>query len=178
MTKAARYTVIIDRHLGESDGDAYSYHDGTGEAAVAQLAKEIQDAWDTGGVSGSFRITERRIIDWNKESSLEALPVSYEDNPNVLAPGTIVTPVFFPLTESIVGVVITSHPDFPRVAWISNERGVFLTEESPRDLTVEPLPNRDNSSDPTIDHQELASVLALLAKAGDDERRERRTHPE
>lgn len=63
MTRAARYTVLIDRELGESDGSGV-YHDGTGNAAVGQLARELQEAWDGGSVSGFFEVVSRQIVTW------------------------------------------------------------------------------------------------------------------
>lgn len=64
MTRAARYTVLIDRELGESDGITWGYHDGQGRHAAEHLAKELQEAWEAGGVSGFFEVVERRIVDW------------------------------------------------------------------------------------------------------------------
>jgi hypothetical protein len=65
MTKAARYTVLIDRELGQSDGRALGYHDGFGRHAVEQLTRELQEAWnESGSVSGFFEVVERCIIDW------------------------------------------------------------------------------------------------------------------
>jgi len=57
----ARYTVIIDRYLTDDCDGTGIYHDGSGEAAAAQLARELQEAWDCGGVAGHFRVTERYV---------------------------------------------------------------------------------------------------------------------
>jgi len=50
------YTVIIDRDGAE---DAPDHHDGTADGAIAQLARELQEAWDLAGVGGFFTITSR-----------------------------------------------------------------------------------------------------------------------
>ena len=84
MTKAARYTVLIDRALGESDGHG-AHHNGRGEAAVEQLARELQEAWTTSGsVSGFFRIVSRQLVEWPAtETGLGQLPTHFEDEPPV-----------------------------------------------------------------------------------------------
>ena len=80
MTKAARYTVLIDRELGESDGSGV-YHDGTGQAAVAQVAQELQEMWDEAGGTGFFEIVQRRIVTWPSanENLFKYEPRHYED---------------------------------------------------------------------------------------------------
>lgn len=85
MTRAARYTVLIDRELGESDGDAHGYHDGTGPAAVEQLSRELQRAWESGDVSGYFEVVSRQLIDWPEGRGGGDLifaqePTHFEDN--------------------------------------------------------------------------------------------------
>ena len=80
MTKAARYIVLIDRQLGESDGSSI-YHDGTGQAAATQLAKELQEAWDSGGVDGFFEVVSRQVISWpaDTEGLFAHVPRHFED---------------------------------------------------------------------------------------------------
>lgn len=80
MTRAARYTVLIDRELGESDGSGV-YHDGTGQAAVGQVAKELQELWDEAGGTGFFEIVQRRIVEWPavNENLFKSEPRHYED---------------------------------------------------------------------------------------------------
>jgi len=60
-TPVARYTVIIDRYLTDDCDGTGVYHDGSGAAAVEQLTRELQEAWDCGGVAGHFRVTERYV---------------------------------------------------------------------------------------------------------------------
>lgn len=80
MTRAARYTVLIDRELGESDGSGV-YHDGTGQAAVEQLARELQELWDEAGGTGFFEIIQRQIVTWpaTNENLFKHAPRHYED---------------------------------------------------------------------------------------------------
>lgn len=80
MTKAARYTVLIDRELGESDGSGV-YHDGSGDAAVAQVARELQDLWNEAGGTGFFAVVQRRIVEWpaTNENLFKSEPRHYED---------------------------------------------------------------------------------------------------
>lgn len=89
MAKYARYTVIVERELGESDGSGV-YHDGTGKAAVEQLNKELQEAWNSGSVAGFFRVTERHILDLESATGLGELPTDYEDEPNLEPPTPVV----------------------------------------------------------------------------------------
>ena len=80
MTRAARYTVLIDRELGESDGSGV-YHDGTGQAAVAQLARELQEMWNEAGGTGFFEVVQRQVVTW-PETNVNLFkhePRHYED---------------------------------------------------------------------------------------------------
>lgn len=81
MTQYARYTVIVDRELGETD--YIDSHHGDGVKAVAQLAGELQEAWDATGVGGHYQITERRIVDDEGPGyvDLNALPREFDDDP-------------------------------------------------------------------------------------------------
>ena len=63
MTKIARYVVIIDREIGEQDGQEDGYHDGTGTDAVRQLSAEIQEAIDESGAPYcSYKIVQRVVL--------------------------------------------------------------------------------------------------------------------
>lgn len=75
-----RYTVIIERELGESDGQEYGYHDGTGQDAAIQLADELQRVWGSGAIAGNFRVV-RRLLEQPHERALEDLPTLFEDDP-------------------------------------------------------------------------------------------------
>lgn len=76
----ARYTVLVDREIGEQDGGG-EYHDGNGERAVKQLAKELQEGWDAAGIAGNFRIIKRALGDGEAPPALESIPVSYDHDP-------------------------------------------------------------------------------------------------
>ena len=55
----ALYTVTIAREMPEQD---YGPH-ATEDAAVMQLAKELQEAFDDGHIDGFFKITNRSIVE-------------------------------------------------------------------------------------------------------------------
>ena len=81
MSKFARYTVIVDRQVGEHDGGGV-YHDGTGAAGVEQLSKELQEAFDCGHIEGHFKVTARRIVESTAVGApSEAPAIVYEDVP-------------------------------------------------------------------------------------------------
>lgn len=60
--KVARYTVIVEREVGEQDGA--EYHHGIGRKAVEQLAKELQTAFDNGDADGRFNVIKRELVDY------------------------------------------------------------------------------------------------------------------
>ena len=62
MRKLARYTVIFEREVGEEDGQTYlGVTDEAG--AIQQLRKELQEAYDTCGISGQFNIVKREEVE-------------------------------------------------------------------------------------------------------------------
>lgn len=83
----ARYTVVIERGVGD-DSDyrdtavGPSGHDGTGSDAVAQLVKELQEAWDSGAISGHFRVVRREVVD-DTIPGMGMLPIDYRGDPDV-----------------------------------------------------------------------------------------------
>ena len=80
-TKYARYLVVIDREMGEDDG--FDYHHGVGKAAVAQLSRELQNAWDETGVAGHYQVVSRSLVD-DDAPALDQLVGRYEDDSNSL----------------------------------------------------------------------------------------------
>lgn len=62
--KVARYVVIVERYLtDEPGGDNIVGHPVSGSEAVAQLVRELDEAWNDSGVAGWFHITDRTIED-------------------------------------------------------------------------------------------------------------------
>jgi hypothetical protein len=60
-TPVARYIVYVDRYLTEDCDGTGLLHDGSGAGAADQLSGELQNAWDTGGVAGHFRVMHREV---------------------------------------------------------------------------------------------------------------------
>lgn len=62
MRRVARYTVILERELGDEDGQ--NYCGVTDEAsAIRQLRNEIQEGFDDCGIAGRFNIEKREEIE-------------------------------------------------------------------------------------------------------------------
>lgn len=84
-TPVARYVVIIDRYLTDDCDGTGLYHDGSGEDAVKQMTRELQEAWECGGVTGHFRVTERQVFLGDNFMpggyAGQALPTCYTDDP-------------------------------------------------------------------------------------------------
>jgi hypothetical protein len=60
--RLARYTVIVERELGDEDGQ--NYLDVIDESsAIQQLRDEIQEAFDEGRLAGNFNIEKREEIE-------------------------------------------------------------------------------------------------------------------
>lgn len=81
----ARYVILFDRAIGEEDHQEFHY--GDGEAAVAQLAKELQETIDSTGLPvGHFKIIMRTALT-DPAAMNVPLPAPYfQDDPDELRP--------------------------------------------------------------------------------------------
>lgn len=67
MTHVARYIIVLDR-FDDDDWAAAQIagggHDGTAQAAIEQVAGELQEAMNqTGSPAGFFNVIDRRIVE-------------------------------------------------------------------------------------------------------------------
>jgi hypothetical protein len=119
MSKIARYVILLDRHVGEIDGQ--QYHHGTAEEAVTQVVTELQEAMDiTSQPDGFFSVVQRVILDDDQAVLEEDYPLiagrvrirrSYEDDPQ---------PEYLPETRRIVDELNAAYA----------KRGVAMTVDS------------------------------------------------
>ena len=82
----ARYLIVVDRYLTDDCDGPGLYHDGTGRDAARQLADELQEAWDSGGVAGHFRVIGRDVFPDDKHLphgyAAQEMFTVYEDDPD------------------------------------------------------------------------------------------------